>query len=954
MSVSTNSKYYNYNVLNDILNKKNFNETYNEKLSQLFDKYKKYVKTKRFTESIDKKIQRSRIIKNYIIPLSYLIYGYIYTKYYNLQIKKLIKNESESIYDMIGLLFSGKNPSTKILNVYYYKEFKKVKKENTNLQNTNLFNDISSEKNKTISFFEKIIELLNKENEEYNIYLNICKNFKELIIIIDDIKNILSNINTKFLGTLSDRKLSDSIISIITMDFNTILLSTLNTVSINPSLYNDRDNIFNIILNLLKDKTIYSQPNYREMYITLFNLYNDKYLPKINEINQNVILLKDNHNDLISYKYIIKDILIKFKSYLDKYNAKKIIFNRNKNIIKNINNIISIFKEDINDINYLFEHIKKTNKLSIDKYISIIKATYEEKINNINGILKNLNDTIPIDKSFQNIYESIEIETNNNFNLILFIYFIVIIINQNIENKYLFNYSKINDDTKYIIEPKYVNIEKIKNIFDIKYRIYKKNNIDHNTQYIIYLNNIVNELNNDLDKDSIKRNSAIKLDPNIQPSYEAEKIAANKAEIEYNNKNNISKYFNSIISVLEKIFDNADVDYDVIKSDIVNLINSKIAPPPPILTLANLQNVRNIKAIEKVFNDALDRRVAGSSIYVRDENNNRIIDDIDKLISKLFKIYNTKYSTTFDYNELQSKINEYKNFIDIKLQSNLNRYIDIEKITSLSSKLLIEKDKLQKDYQNKYNAYLVLHKTYINTQYNIDQKSINIKLKITLNNNYNDLITNITSIKNTTLSNNSIIQKKTLLDNEFKDIIDISKKYSEYINKIEFKNTDNKLFYIYINDIKKLDDIIKSIDKLTNFDTLIKDINNYFIINNSTILFDKLLSKANDSNKTVKIEPTLEEYINYNKNLVNKIKVLLQNINKKNIVLDTDDTKKETFQLYIIYKKIKKYTKIYDKSKNENNKINGTIKHIVSYTNVIYMYFISLLIIIDFLIYFYS
>jgi hypothetical protein len=195
----------------------------------------------------------------------------------------------------------------------------------------------------------------------------------------------------------------------------------------------------------------------------------------------------------------------------------------------------------------------------------------------------------------------------------------------------------------------------------------------------------------------------------------------------------------------------------------------------------------------------------------------------------------------------------------------------------------------------------------------------------------------------------------------FDSLINVTLDFEKTINIIKFKNTDNKLFFIFETYIEKLIEIYEKINKLSNkksIEDLIIDINDYFITKNSTSLFNKLLSKPTNSNKTVQITPILEEYSNYNKNLTNKIKVLLNNINKQNIKIKLNmndiNIKIITFKNNIIKNKINKYEKIYEELNKEHNRINGSIKYIVSYTNVIYIYFINLLIIIDFLTYFYS
>ena len=65
------------------------------------------------------KAQKKLLISNYIIPLAYLIYSYIYTKFFNFQIKKNIQIENDLNYEMYRFFFDHNNPIIKKINVNY-------------------------------------------------------------------------------------------------------------------------------------------------------------------------------------------------------------------------------------------------------------------------------------------------------------------------------------------------------------------------------------------------------------------------------------------------------------------------------------------------------------------------------------------------------------------------------------------------------------------------------------------------------------------------------------------------------------------------------------------------------------------------------------------------------------------------------------------------------------------
>ena len=102
----SNEPYFNYAILNNLLDDVDYAYIYDQKIDDFFKLYKSKIKTIFFETPDNKKTQRRHIIKNYIIPISYLLYSYIYTKYYNIQLKKSIKNESDTIYEMYGFLFN--------------------------------------------------------------------------------------------------------------------------------------------------------------------------------------------------------------------------------------------------------------------------------------------------------------------------------------------------------------------------------------------------------------------------------------------------------------------------------------------------------------------------------------------------------------------------------------------------------------------------------------------------------------------------------------------------------------------------------------------------------------------------------------------------------------------------------------------------------------------------------
>jgi len=360
----------------------------------------------------------------------------------------------------------------------------------------------------------------------------------------------------------------------------------------------------------------------------------------------------------------------------------------------------------------------------------------------------------------------------------------------------------------------------------------------------------------------------------------------------------------------------------------------------------------NIIPYSNIYDDLFNKYINSLGYSISQSQINSERDNFNNQISR-----DTNISGMKEYNELLS-IYKTESLPEV-LSDDFKDSNIVEKIIKIynlaKSRIIILENEIKKS-----NDEYVLAK---NMYYKSIRNENNIRNKTTIVNkkkNYYDELNKKISLQETALqTKNETINLETNFIESLSNLLNTSKTFNEIINKIKFKNIDNKLFYIFKTDFKKLKKIKENLDniqKKTNIEELIKDINNFFVTKNSTQLFDKLLCKATNSNQTEKITPILQEYSNYNKNLTNKIKVLLNNINKQNIKLDTNhmNMKILNFKNYIIKNKINKYNKIYNDLEIEHSRINGSIKYIVSCTNVIYLYFINLLIIIDFLTYFYS
>ena len=173
-------------------------------------------------------------------------------------------------------------------------------------------------------------------------------------------------------------------------------------------------------------------------------------------------------------------------------------------------------------------------------------------------------------------------------------------------------------------------------------------------------------------------------------------------------------------------------------------------------------------------------------------------------------------------------------------------------------------------------------------------------------------------------------------NNIFNSIIDMAKKYQSAVDNIKLSNQPNKLYYYYNEDTK----FIELLANETLQNKSIKNKVSIYFANNKTNNFIEYLT----NNEIIKNNKFFENYMNNYNALTEKIKNLLDKINNGEL------------------KKIESSPKINDELKNKKEKIiksctnrninltkKGKYTVILPYTDVLFLYFIDLLIIIDYI-----
>ena len=234
---------------------------------------------------------------------------------------------------------------------------------------------------------------------------------------------------------------------------------------------------------------------------------------------------------------------------------------------------------------------------------------------------------------------------------------------------------------------------------------------------------------------------------------------------------------------------------------------------------------------------------------------------------------------------------------------------------------------------------------------------------------YNEIKVNLenisTSIKNEKSKSyiNSTNDKdlKDKFNKEFNSIITISRDYDLVIDSKDYKKVNNKVLNYYnknyiflkiINEIKNN----KRINEIKNNkrinEKITNELSNYFY--NNDIFIDKLNPIFSKDFKDENVSSFFEEYQEFYNILKNKkIKLLLNKINNRIIKYkDSPNDFRNGIKTKIdYYENIKKFA---EPSKNEFKDKKGKYTQVLPYTDIMFLYFIDLLIIIDYLTFYYE
>ena len=932
--------------------KESINNFYKDNFCDIIDtiieKRKNNIKNENINNN-KKEIHKEKMVKLYIIPLTFLIYSYIYIKYYNKQI--IIENESENKLNFeifTKFLFSHDNPVIKKVNVFFHKLYKKDnnilnnnKKENTN---TDLINNIKEYKTNTIAFINFLINKLNdygeNDSKDLEIMESINDKINNSIINIHDICKLFNQIDNSYKDVL---------------DFNNSIIS--NNIKINELIDKFKDTAnesFKDKILALNDIT-----NFESIENTINNI-NKIYIKlteKIKFINENILKINnlDSEFQIITEDIKPSELFEIYKKYYDFYIKIKEKNNKNQENIKNFKNIIVNLE---NQIELYDELSNKKNNIRTYKesyiYIANILLNYYKNetsvtnVTNVNHIINNFELDTTLDTGFKNLID-----------LFIFSY----LINSTIEINYL---SKKYNQSTNIFEKNIKNIKDIKKIFVSKFREFKKDNND----YLKFLNIL---------KDKKKY---------IEKKKEQTELENNK--ISKNNKKKITEL---------------NTELQAIKTEITSIesnIKTYEGEKKKLEKLSNIVKIYddiNIKSVKDIFNTYLftennlrqiKEKQINSKIYER--NIKKLLESIknyEKIITPIkssLKDKKTKMdSACSELSKFKAELNAFK-ITETELYKKIkdldNESKNATTTTARKGDIDQEIKKLRNELKtchnniNKKNEEIVKIKNICDSfksKYNSDKKNINVLEKKIYNNTKNknkkeeekqkfNLTIRKIPIKSLTINNIKGVDKDMpknidkLYINFLSSINDTKRISSIKILGSEIDTIINTI--IDINTFNDLDKEYKSIttDK-TNRNTFTQIITIYLYYNNTKKDYEDKLSKLESTKnnidikkkdlqkniffKTYKNDSIIRQKDNLD-NLLLLIGPLIDNLIKisSSSPLDKNDIKREFNTIFdntiILTEKLEERINYFDYNKSSNkiyHLYKNNNKELINYVN---------------------
>ena len=342
---------------------------------------------------------QKRVIRDYIVPLIYLIYSMIYIKFYNNQLVKQIKFESNLNYNMYSYVFSHKNPIIKTVNVFMYKYFEKNNSNNSTGVNKYIIDELKDGtfKQGVMKFFEDSNKLFLPDTTSADKIKIILKALKDCKIQIKSIYDKLDEIKANIPH-------SPPALPARSSPPSTIAINDINNIT---AKFSNKNYKLDTFLDSISYKGIGENKDLFDIYRTKYNDTVTGYKNLLNKtlktINTNILYINfSNEIDEEKYGIITDNIsLNNINSYINYYenllneelkenNVFQLIGNENKTLeglIHDEKDLIVSFLKDKNNTNNTNNNVSKKKDLLNDIY-NTKKDLYGNIYDIINNILK--------------------------------------------------------------------------------------------------------------------------------------------------------------------------------------------------------------------------------------------------------------------------------------------------------------------------------------------------------------------------------------------------------------------------------------------------------------------------------------------------------------------------------------------------------------------------------------
>jgi hypothetical protein len=656
-------------TVSDCFNFKGTEDSFIKEFQKKIIEYKKKLK-----DDISYNYGKHRVFVNtYYLPIMYIIYAFIYKKFYDEQVKRQIIIYTIHKYNKNRLLFDKKSPLIKKVNVFLNTKLNEEKKEEKEELEGGIINQIIENKNILIQFLQEINEKLekeidiNKKNEKkYTIFLNDLKLYKDKL---DNIKKKIQSGGLTIENYEKRLKVGVQYEAVMrNLNFNTTITpeQKANFIkrhnpsvppppprSINTKINNSR-NISSIINNRLLNKNSNNETTtlIKSKYEDLIKLQTKINLFLITDNNKNTVnfLIKTANN--VHIQEIIAEYERKIENNIKPTNTKyQTIIDINKELLLLFENKVELYQDYLLKINnknvksIFFDKIKFIITEITRKNKTLIKET--ENNNNLLQLLNFIYNSIEVNIQFEENYLKTTSETGQSKSAS---FFSIILKTTKIEfDEKLRHYLKEKKDTNKTIE------KKLKEF---------KEDVEFN------LKNISNEL------------AQLKLKEALTAEEKKEK---EKLDKEYKNKDDDINKANKAKSELEQKLQNLDNLSDLEKKK--NNLEKKQSAQ---LTRKDEQNLTKAK------DDIAQHTKLTKQIDAKNGEISKYKGELKKINVELTKLKKKENQYNYKKQILETKEASYKNII-IEIDANLKELTATKNATSNNTSL---KDTFNKVYNN--------------------------------------------------------------------------------------------------------------------------------------------------------------------------------------------------------------------------------------------------------------